>query len=299
MKIVFAICLTVVILSVSCKKSNEQLTTHPVIIDTVKPPVIKPDTSTLLKLSWTYNYDPSGTVTVDSFLTQWQYDGQRRIILMTSEASGFTDTSVYTYSNDHYTVNTHTSFEGSPNLVSNYVYYQHIRNHTDSILYTSTGYGSQAGNYSSSAIYFYYNQNIQDTLEETISSNNGGTPVTSTLNYFYTGSDLDSTVYRDNNGKLFGVRYFTDGNQTTDFYFNDGVPAGVLHFTYTNISSGGLNIIYPNPQLMSGYTSITIPATTTFVETDTYQMDSVNRVTAMLIYRNSSSLTQKQVFRYY
>ncbi len=299
MKIVFVLCMTLIILSVSCKKYNQQVNTAPLVTDTVKPPVIKVDTSTLLKSSWTYNYDASGTVVTDSSLTQWKYDDQRRVVSMTSEASGYQDTANYTYLNDHYTVNTHISYNGSVVLISNDIFYQHLKNHTDSIISSSTGYGSQAGNYSNSAIYFYYNQTNQDSLERTISSNNGGAPVSLTLNYFYTGANLDSTVARDNNGYLSYVRYFKDGNETADFWYNNGVQAGVEQFTYTNIPTGGLYIVYRNPKLMSGYISVSIPPTTTFTETDTYQMDSTNRVTVMLIYRNSSSVTQKQVFNYY
>ena len=86
---------------------------------------------------------------------------------MTSEACGYQDTANYTYLNDRYTVNTHISYNGSLVLISNDIFYQHLKNHTDSIVSTSTGYGVQAGNYSSSEIYFYYNQANQDSLEKT------------------------------------------------------------------------------------------------------------------------------------
>jgi YD repeat-containing protein len=299
MKIVFAVCTTLIILSVSCKKYNQEVNIVPLVTDTVKPPVIKVDTSTLLKSNMTYNYDASGTVVTDSSLTQWKYDDQRRVVSMTSEAGGYQDTAKYTYLNDHYTVNTHISYNGSVVLISNDIIYQHLKNRTDSIISTSTGYGAQAGNYSSSEIYFYYNQANQDSLEKTFVSNNGAAPIALTLNYFYTGANLDSTVARDSNGYLTYVRYFKDGNETTFFWFSNGVQAGVEQFTYTNILTGGIYIVYRNAKLMSGYTSISIAPTTTFTETDTYQMDSANRVTAMLIYRNSSSLSQKQVFSYY
>jgi len=299
MKIAFLICATLFFLSVSCKKSSELTNTPPVATDTVKTPVINPDTSTLLKTSMTYNYDATGSVITDSFLTQWKYDDQRRLVFMNSEASGYRDTANYTYLNDHYTVNTRINYNGSVVLISNDIFYQHLKNHTDSIVSTSTGYGSQAGNYSNSTIYFYYNQANLDSLERTISSNNGGPSTMLTLNYFYTGSNLDSSVARDNNGYLTYVRHFTNGNETAFFWYNNGVQAGVEQFTYTDTPTGGLYIIYRNAKLMSGYTSVTIPATTTFIETDSYQLDSSNRVTAMLIYRNSISLTQKQVFTYY
>ena len=137
MKIVLVICITLVILCVSCKKSNEHINTPPVVIDTVKSPVIKVDTSTLLKSSWTYNYDASGTVVTDSSLTQWKYDDQRRVVSMSSEASGYQDTANYIYLNDHYTVNTHIGYNGSVVLISNDVFYQHLKNHTDSIISSS------------------------------------------------------------------------------------------------------------------------------------------------------------------
>ena len=202
MKIAFAICMTLIILSVSCKKYNQQVNTAPAITDTSKPPVNNVDTSTLLKSSMTYNYDASGTVVTDSSLTQWRYDDQRRVVSMTSEAGGYQDTAKYTYLNDHYTVNTHISYNGSVVLISNDIFYQHLKNRTDSIISTSTGYGAQAGNYSSSEIYFYYNQANQDSLEKTFVSNNGAAPIALTLNYFYTGTNLDSTIARDNNGYL-------------------------------------------------------------------------------------------------
>jgi hypothetical protein len=85
----------------------------------------------------------------------------------------------------------------------------------------------------------------------------------------------------------------------TNFWYSGGVLAGVANFSYTNIPSGGLFIIYRNTNLWSGYTSVPVSGGTTFSENDTYQMDSTGRVTAMLIHRNSTSLSQKQVFIYY
>jgi hypothetical protein len=299
MKIAFTVCMTLIILSVSCKKSNEQTNTSPVVTDTVKPPVVKPDTSTLLKMCWTYNYDASGTVIIDSLHNQWTYDNQRRVVQVTSEAYGYTDTLTYTYLNDRYITSENSYSNGSLVLATNTVFYQHLKNHTDSILSTSAGYGIQAGYLPDGATYYSYNQANQDSVEKSYIIDHGAISYRSSLNYFYTGTNLDSTINLDNNGKLNDVRYFTDGNQTTDYWYNAGVQAGVEHFTYSNISSGGLYIIYRTSRLMSGYTSVSIPAGTTFTEVDTYQLDSANRVTAMLIYRNSSSLTQKQVFTYY
>ncbi len=45
MKTAFAIYATIIILTVSCKKSNDQINTPPVT-DTTKPPVVNVDTST-------------------------------------------------------------------------------------------------------------------------------------------------------------------------------------------------------------------------------------------------------------
>ena len=55
---------------------------------------------------------------------------------------------------------------------------------------------------------------IRTAWKGQFASNNGAAPVTLTLNYFYTGTNLDSTVNRNNGGKLIDVKYFTDGNQT-------------------------------------------------------------------------------------
>ncbi len=99
MKIVFAIFTTLIILTVSCKKSNDQINTPPVT-DTTKPPVVNVDTSTLLKSDQEYSY--SGTVIVDSELTQWTYDDQRRITQKTYAFGSSNDTTRYTYLNDRY-----------------------------------------------------------------------------------------------------------------------------------------------------------------------------------------------------
>jgi hypothetical protein len=166
-------------------------------------------------------------------------------------------------------------------------------------LSTSAGYGIQAGYHPDVTAYYYYNQANQDSLEKTFYIDHGVVSFKYSLNYFYSGANLDSTVNRDNNGELTDLRYFTGGDQTTDYWYNNGVQAGVMHFSYSDIPAGGLYAIYRTSRLMSGYTSVPIPGGSTFTEVDTYQMDSVNRVTAMLIYRNSSNLSQKQVFTYY
>ena len=299
MKIVFVLCMTLIILSVSCKKYNQEVNTTPVVTDTTKLPMNKLDTSTLLKLCWTYNYDTSGTVIVDSIHSQWTYDDQRRVIQTTSEAYGYTDTLTYTYLNDRYITSENSYYNGSLVLATNSIFYQHLKNHTDSILSTSAGYGIQAGYHPDVTAYYYYNQANQDSLEKTFYIDHGVVSFKYSLNYYYSGANLDSTVNRDNNGELTDLRYFTGGDQTTDYWYNNGVQAGVMHFSYSDIPAGGLYAIYRTSRLMSGYTSVPIPGGSTFTEVDTYQMDSVNRVTAMLIYRNSSNLSQKQVFTYY
>lgn len=299
MKIAFTISMILIIMSVSCKKSNEQTNTDPVVVDTLKPPIIKADTSTLLKLSWTYNYDSTGTVIIDSNHTQWMYDNQRRIVQTASEAYGYTDTLTYTYLNDRYTTSENSYYNGSLVLATNIIFYQHLKNHTDSVLATSAGYGVQAGYHPDVATYYYYNQTDLDSVEKTYYIDHGVVSFNSSLNYFYTGTSLDSTAGRDGNGNLTFVNYFTNGNVKTNFWYSGGVLAGVANFSYTNIPSGGLFIVYRNSNLWSGYTSVPVSGGTTFSENDTYQMDSTGRVTAMLIHRNSTSLSQKQVFIYY
>ena len=298
MKIAFALCMTLLMFCISCKKSNE-INTIPVVIDTVKPPVTKPDTSALLKSCWTYNYDAGGTFITDSIHSQWTFDNQRRVVQTTSEAYGYTDTMTYSYLNDRYITSENSYYNGSLVLATNTVFYQHLKNHTDSILSTSAGYGIQAGYLPDGATYFYYNQENLDSVEKSYIIDHGAVSYRSSLNYYYTGENLDSTVNLDNNGKLTDLRYFTDGNQTADYWYNAGLQAGVEHFTYSNIPSGGLYIIYRTSRLMSGYTSVSIPGGTIFTEVDTYQLDSANRPVVMLIYRNSNSVTQKQVFTYY
>ncbi len=299
MKIAFVLCMTLIILSVSCKKYNQEVNTTPIVTDTTKLPMIKVDTSTLLKLCWTYNYDTSGTVIVDSIHSQWTYDDQRRVVQTTSEAYGYSDTLTYTYLNDRYTKSENSYYNGSLVLATNTVFYQHLKNHTDSILSTSAGYGIQAGYHPDVTTYYYYNQANQDSLEKTFYIDHGVVSFKYSLNYYYTGANLDSTVNRDNNGKLNYIEYFSEGDPLSESNYLNDVVAGTITFTYSNIPSGGLYFMYRTTKLMSGYVSAAVPGTVNLVETDTYQMDSVNRVTAMLIYRNSSSVSQKQVFTYY
>ena len=298
MKIPFAICMFLFLLSVSCKKSNDQINTPPVITDTTKPPVVKVDTSTLLKSIWAYSYDASGTVITDSSNQNWKYDDQRRVIQQTTYAGSHVDTFSYTYLNDRYLVDFHVYDNGSPLGVSNYVYYQHVKNRTDSMLLTSTGYGLLAGQNANNATYYYYNQAGQDSLEKGFQNSTGQPQYKTTLNYYYTGANLDSTVHRDNNGQLTDINYFTDGNRTVTNWYYSGTAGGVEHLTYSNIPVGGLYVLFSDPKLISETISAPIPAGNVDTETYTYQLDSANRVVVMS-QSTGGRITLKKVFTYY
>ena len=298
MKITFAVCMLLLMLSVSCKKSNDQPNTPPVLIDTTKPPVVKVDTSTLLKTVWSYSYNASGTAITDSSNMQFKYDDQRRLVQQIDNAYPHVDTFSYTYLSDRYVVDFHVSNAGSPMLVSSSVYYQHIKNRTDSLLTTATGYGIQAGQGGTYATYFYYNQAGLDSLEKGFQNTIGQPQYKTTINYYYTGTNLDSTMSRDNNGKLSDISYYTGGNRTVDKWYAAGVQQGIENLSYSNIPNGGLYVVYKSPKLLSQTVSTPNPPGT--VETDiyTYQMDAANRVAAMTI--SSGGITfLKQVFTYY
>src|SRR5258707_11962296 len=103
MKLIPAVCIFLLMLSVSCKKSNNQPNTAPPVTDTTKSPVVKVDTSTLLKSVWYYYLDGTGTIVTDSSHEEWTYDNQRRIVQQSSESSVHVDTFFYTYYTDRYT----------------------------------------------------------------------------------------------------------------------------------------------------------------------------------------------------
>ncbi len=298
MKLTFAIGSFLLLIAVSCKKSNDQPVTPPIVTDTTKTPIVKVDTSTLLKSSTTYYYDASGAVINDSSYMDWKWDDQRRIIQNSSFAGGHVDTFQYTYFNDHYAVSFNVYENGSPSLKSNYVYYLDTKDRPDSLLLHSVGYGLQAGQIGTSATYYYYNQNGQDSLEKSSNSTSGGPIYKSTLNYYYTGQNLDSTIARDTNGQLSDVSYYSDGNHTVDNWYYSGVQAGTEHLTYSDIPSAGLYVLFRNSKLVSNTTSMNIPSGTTYLESETYQMDAANRVMSMLLY-DGGKLLQKQVFTYY
>ena len=138
MKIGFAICPVLFILTISCKKSNDQINTPPVT-DATKPPVVNVDTSTLLKSDQEYSY--SGTVIVDSELMQWNYDDRRRVTQKTYAFGNSNDTTRYAYLNDRYTEIFEGHTNGSLRNISNSVYYLGINQRVDSILISSIGYG--------------------------------------------------------------------------------------------------------------------------------------------------------------
>jgi len=277
-------------------KTTEQPNTPPVLNGT-NPPIIKADTSTLLKSSLTYDYDLNGTL-VDSSFLQWTYDDQRRIVQHTEESAVYRDTFNYTFLNDRYTEECHAYYNGSLELISNAIYYQHVKNRTDSSLTTATGYGIQAGQGGTSATYYYYNQAGQVNLEKEFQSYTGQPLYNVTTNYYYTGANLDSTISINSYNKITDVSYYSGGNLTVFKRYTPGVQEEIETNTYTNIPTGGLCFIYGNSQLISGSTYVTIPATSTQTSVRTYQLDAANRVVIGVLSRDGVPL-QKQVFTYY
>ena len=301
MKIAFAVCATLIILTYSCKKSNDQANTPPVLTDTIIPPIAKVDTSTLLKLSWTYSMGAGGTVS-DSAVEKWLYDDQRRIILDSSY--DYYSQHLYSVTNtfliDRYLSKTIVNDSGRSSLIANAIYYQHLKDRIDSMMQTSTGYGIQAGEDGSDVRYYYYNQAGRDSLErETQTSSRGAGPTILGLKYYYTGANLDSTINSDVQGTFKQVKYYSNGNRTMDELFSGGILVGQAHYTFSNIPSRGLYIInYDyNADLVSGMTA-SVPGGPLETETYSYQMDSANRVVAMISTRNGV-VYQKQVYTYY
>jgi hypothetical protein len=287
MKIALSLCAALVILGISCKKSNDQINNPPPVTDTVKPPVIKVDTSTLLKSMKGYFYDVTGTTITDSNLVEWTYDNQRRIIQYSLNVGTYTDTLFYTYSNNGYSTDDHSYTSGSPSAVVHTVYYQHLQNRTDSAMVD--------GN----RTYFYYNQLGQDSLEKVITGT-GAHPTVITVNYYYTGQNLDSaiTLY---NAMLSSVSYYTNGNMTrNDLYTLDAANAleYTNQITYTNIPVGGLHVYFSASYLTSAVTVFDVSKGTTGVQKDSYKLDSVNRVVQWIINENQPYV-QKYVLTYY
>jgi hypothetical protein len=275
MKLIPAVCIFLLTLSVSCKKSNDQPGTPPSITDTTKPPVVKVDTSTLLKSMLDYSYDASGTTIKDSTLMEWKYDDQRRIVQQITKFDTHIDTLFYNYLNDGYTTDVRTYIGGSLQGVIHTVYYQHLQNRTDSVI-TNSGYRT----------YFYYSQAGQDSLEIQWFATNQMPLVQ--VNYYYTGQNLDSSIIRDD-GILSSIGYYTNGNMSEyDLYTLDAnnVLEITNHITYTNIPVGGLNVYFSGTTLRSGSTVFRIDSGTSAVETDSYQLDAANRVTLWIVNNN-------------
>jgi hypothetical protein len=292
MKITFATCMVMLMLSVSCKKSTEQ----PDLNGTNNPPVNKADTSTLLKSDSVYDYDLNGTLADASFL-QWKYDDQRRIVQRTSESANYRDTFNYSFSNDRYTENCHAWYSGSMGLMTNGIYYQHEKDHTDSLLFTSTGYGSFAGHNAYNATYYYYNQSGQVSLEKGFYTSTGDPGYETTINYYYTGANLDSTVSLNLSDGMIYTSYYSGGNCTVS-KIHTAAQEEITTLSYSNIPTGGLCFIYGNAQLISGTTDVTIPATSTYTSSYTYQLDAASRVVVGLLSRGGLP-AQKHVFTYY
>jgi hypothetical protein len=301
MKIAFAICATLIFLTVSCKKSNDQINTPPVT-DTAKPPVINIDTSTLLKSDQEYSY--TGTAIVDSELKQWTYDDHRRITQMTYAFVNSNDTTRYTYLNDRYIETFDGYTKGSLRAISNTVYYLGPEDRVDSILSSTTGYGIEAGTNPNYATYIYYNQKNQDTLEMHFSTTLGVPSLDYSVNYFYSGGNLDSAIVLDvfegQGGTLNYIKYvdyFSKGNLISQSEYDNNVLTYVTNYNYTNIPTGLLDITntqfagilsYRNTNLISGFSTISF----------TYEQDPANRVTDM-IWSVGGVAEQKHVFKYY
>ena len=275
----------------ACSKSNTKSDSGQVKVES--------DTSTLLKSSMDYNLGADGVSILDSSFYQWTYDDQRRIVEQTFAGSGYLDTFNYSYLSDRYVQSSSAYLNGQLVLKTNAVYYQLVRGHTDSLLSTSTGYGLQAGDGGKAATYFYYNQNNQDTLENSYGLNNDVPVFSSSIHRYYTGSNLDSVVGRDNQGNLMYIEYFLNGNPSSESSYNNNVLTSSITYIYSDISSGGLSNLFGSSTLLTSYTSVTIPATTTFIESVNYQFDAVKRVSTIMRDHHGASPNQKEIYTYY
>ena len=302
MKIIFIFCAMLIMLTFSCKKSNDQINTPPVVTDTTKSPVVKVDTSTLLKSDQEYSY--TGTAIVDSELTQWTYDDQRRITQKTYAFGNSNDTTRYTYLNDRYIETFEGYTKGSLRSISNTVYYLGLENRVDSILYINYRLWDRDGHQSNYATYYYYNQENQDTLEMHFSGSQGTHSLEYSVNYFYSGVNLDSAiilnVFEGEGGTLNSIKYvdhFFKGNLISQSEYDNDVFAYVTNYNFTNIPTGvmditntqiGANLSFRNTNLISGFNTISY----------TYEQDAANRVTSM-IWSVDGVAEQKHVFTYY
>jgi len=312
MKIAFAIFAALIILTVSCKKTNDQINPPPVVIDTTKPPVINTDTSTLLKSMREYSLN--GTVIVDSEFKQWVYDDQRRVIQMSYAFGNSHDTTWYTYLNDRYieTFNGYTN--GSLRNITTSVYYLGLNGRVDNMLSSSVGYGMETGSNANYASYYYYNQQNQDTLEMEFNFFQGVRTLEYSSNYFYTGANLDSGITRfmdpvSGITSFYYLDYYSNGNLTSQASYTHYVLDGEAKNTYTHIPTGGLYIAnttpygfppfsYRRPNLMAESVGDSPPLINTQTYSYTYELDAANRVSSMT-HSSNGVIDQKYVFTYY
>jgi hypothetical protein len=312
LKIAFVIFTALIIFTFSCKKSNDHINTPPVVTDTSKPPVINVDTSTLLKsqIIYSYAYDVSGNLTsFDSSKYQWIYDDQRRVTQRTFAyvtklnlaIDSELDVTKYTYLDDRYIESTNYYKNGSLRAATNTVYYRHIENHIDSISFSSNP-----------STYFYYNQNNQDSLEMNFNYIFGMPTLEDSIQYFYTGVNLDSIVYTGINegpaGNFTDVYHFSEGNLISYLTYSNGLLTSVTNYTSTNILSKKMCAADPvyfgapfdekATYLISGSNSVVYYPTTTSSSSFTYQQDAAERITTLVSSRDGQ-IWQKQVFTYY
>ncbi|HSZ32513.1 MAG TPA: hypothetical protein VK772_04335 [Puia sp.] len=279
------------IIFIACSKSNTKTDSTQKIIES--------DSSTLVKTAINYNLQADGISAVDSSLYKYTYDDQRRIVEQTFAGLDFLDTLNYSFLSDRYTMNSSAYLNGQLVSKTNEIYYQQIPGRTDSILSVTTGYGVQAGQNNKSLARLYYDQNNQDTLENNYSFTTGVAVFNSSVNKYYTGSNLDSVTGRDIQGNLTYKDYYLNGNQTSALFYDNNVQTGVLTFTYSNIPSGGIYYFVGSSNLLTGFTSFTIPSNTTITQSVTYQFDAANRVSVILRDNHGTSPNQKEVFTYY
>jgi hypothetical protein len=289
MKLIPAVYIFLLILSVSCKKSNDQPNTPPPATDTAKIPVVKVDTSTLVKTMREYFYDASGTTITDSLLEEWQYDNLRRVVQQAVKTSTYTDSMFYTYFNDHYIRDEHSHPNSSPSYEIRTVYNQHVQGRTDSVI------ASNGNN-----VYYFYNQLGQDSVEKQIGSTDDPASPAFTTNYFYTGQNLDSATFLWY-GTLSNVYHYTDGNMTEYDAYELGsnrVLELTNKITYTDIPVGGLRVCVGTSKLKLGSNLVYFDRNTSYVETNTYQMDAANRVVVWLVNEHQDDFI-KYLFSYY
>jgi hypothetical protein len=147
------------------------------------------------------------------------------------------------------------------------------------------------------ATYYYYNQSGQVSLEKGFYTSTGDPGYETTINYYYTGANLDSTVSFNLSDGMIYTSYYSGGNCTVS-KIHTAAQEEITTLTYSKIPTGGLCFIYGNAQLISGTTDVTIPATSTFTSTYTYQLDAANRVVVGLLSKGVLP-AQKHVFTYY